>query len=257
MRNLIKEVLKEELNKNLITEGKGDFIAKTKDLATKNMEKYKIPASITMAQAALESGWGRSLLPSKYNNYFGVKCHGASNCISLKDADGNLSEWRVYSDIGDSFDDHGKFLTKNQRYQELFNLPITDYKSWAEGLQRLNYAGDSTTYADKLIKTIEANDFNQLDVTKQKEKPKPKDSVIGKKAYPKKSNGYVNVREGAYVDSGYFDNLITKVDYPLLVGIVKNKKFDNELNIWYYIKLDNPVDGYKYGWVRYDVVDLI
>ena len=94
-------------------------------------------------------------------------------------------------------------------------------------------------------------------MTKEKEKPKPKDSVIGKKAYPKKSNGYVNVREGAYVDSGYFDNLITKVDYPLLVGIVKNKKFDNELNIWYYIKLDNPVDGYKYGWVRYDVVDLI
>ena len=255
MRNLIKQILKEELNRNLIVEGKSDFISKTKNLAIDNMDKYNVPASITMAQAALESGWGRSLLPSKYNNYFGVKCHNAPNCVSLKDANGDLSDWRVYDSIASSFEDHGKFLTNNQRYSELFKLPLTDYKSWAQGLQRLNYAGDSTTYADKLIRTIEANDFNLLDV--KKEKPKPKETIIGKKAYPKKSNGYVNVREGAYVDSGVFDNLITKIDYPNLVGVVKNKKLDKELNMWYYVKLDVPTEDHQYGWVRFDVVDLI
>lgn len=255
MRKLIKQILKEELNKNLITEGKGDFIAKTKDLALKNMDTYKIPASITMAQAALESGWGRSLLPSKYNNYFGVKCHNASNCVSLKDADGNLAEWRSYDSIADSFDDHGKFLTSNQRYSELFSLPITDYQSWAEGLQRLNYAGNSTTYADKLIRTIEANDFNLLDMSKTKQKPKTP-NVVGKKVYPKKSNGYVNVREGAYVDSGFFDNLMTRIEYPSLVGVVEGKKLDDKSNMWYYVRLEKHVDDYRYGWVRSDVVDL-
>ena len=39
------------------------------------MHKYKIPASITLAQGVLESGNGRSQLASKSNNHFGIKCH--------------------------------------------------------------------------------------------------------------------------------------------------------------------------------------
>ena len=51
------------------------YIDKYKDIAIKQMHKYKIPASITLAQACLESGDGNSSLARKANNHFGIKCH--------------------------------------------------------------------------------------------------------------------------------------------------------------------------------------
>jgi peptidoglycan hydrolase-like protein with peptidoglycan-binding domain len=116
--------------------------------------KYGIPASITMAQAALESGWGKSELAYKYNNYFGVKCVGSNNCIELIASDGKPAKWRVYDNMLDSFDDHSKVL-KGSRYSKAFTYPISDYENWAIAIQDGRYAGISTTYADTLIKLIE------------------------------------------------------------------------------------------------------
>ena len=116
--------------------------------------KYGIPASITMAQCALESGWGKSELAYKYNNYFGVKCGGFANCIELIASDGNPAEWRVYDNILDSFEDHSKVL-KAARYAAAFEYPVSDYENWAIAIQDGGYAGASTTYADSLIKLIE------------------------------------------------------------------------------------------------------
>ena len=44
-------------------------------LAVKQQEKYRIPASITLAQGLLESGAGQSDLARRSNNHFGIKCH--------------------------------------------------------------------------------------------------------------------------------------------------------------------------------------
>ena len=52
-----------------------EYIAKYKDEAIYQMIKYKIPASITLAQGILESGDGNSELAKKSNNHFGIKCH--------------------------------------------------------------------------------------------------------------------------------------------------------------------------------------
>ena len=51
------------------------YIAKYKDEAIYHMKKYKIPASIKLAQGILESGDGNSELAKKSNNHFGIKCH--------------------------------------------------------------------------------------------------------------------------------------------------------------------------------------
>ena len=42
--------------------------------AVEEMEKYKIPASITLAQGLLETGGGQSILAQQGNNHFGIKC---------------------------------------------------------------------------------------------------------------------------------------------------------------------------------------
>ncbi|MDO4802125.1 MAG: glucosaminidase domain-containing protein, partial [Prevotellaceae bacterium] len=51
-----------------------EFIEKYKNIAIEQMDKYHIPASITMAQGLLESGAGRSELARKANNHVGIKC---------------------------------------------------------------------------------------------------------------------------------------------------------------------------------------
>jgi len=51
------------------------YINQYKDLAIEQMLRYRIPASITLAQGLLESGAGQSSLAKKSNNHFGIKCH--------------------------------------------------------------------------------------------------------------------------------------------------------------------------------------
>ena len=53
-----------------------EYIHKYKDLAVDEMKRYRIPASITLAQGLLESGAGKSALSRKSNNHFGIKCGG-------------------------------------------------------------------------------------------------------------------------------------------------------------------------------------
>ena len=57
------------------------YIDTYKDLAIRHQKKYKIPASITLAQGLLESGAGRGTLARKSNNHFGIKCHNKWNCM--------------------------------------------------------------------------------------------------------------------------------------------------------------------------------
>jgi flagellum-specific peptidoglycan hydrolase FlgJ len=51
------------------------YIDKWSGVAVEQMQRYKIPASITLAQGLLESGAGQSELARKGNNHFGIKCH--------------------------------------------------------------------------------------------------------------------------------------------------------------------------------------
>ena len=140
-----------------------DYIDKYTDIAMKEMVKYKVPASITLAQGILESGNGKSKLATKGNNHFGIKCHSDWKGKTMRQDDDAPQEcFRVYKDAEESYRDHSEFLKKSPRYASLFELKITDYKAWAKGLKKAGYA-TLPTYANVLINLIETYDLQKYD----------------------------------------------------------------------------------------------
>ena len=132
-----------------------DYIDMYSFISVTHMKKYNIPASITLAQGILESGAGMSELTKRSNNHFGIKCHRDWNGGKVYAKDDTPNDcFRQYRKAEDSFEDHSLFLVNGIRYSFLFSLSPTDYKGWAEGLQKSGYATDRA-YANKLIKLIE------------------------------------------------------------------------------------------------------
>lgn len=141
-----------------------DYINKYKDIAIREMQEYKIPASITLAQGILESGNGNSELSKKSNNHFGIKCHNDwTGGRTYHDDDEKGECFRVYESPADSYRDHSLFLATKSRYASLFELEITDYKAWAKGLKQAGYA-TSPVYANVLINLIETYELTQYDI---------------------------------------------------------------------------------------------
>lgn len=138
-----------------------------------------VPASITLAQAAIESGWGKHHI-GKANNYFGIKAFNASNgtvntgSIAKNYVDVRTREhlhgediiitdhFRKYDNMTDSFTDHGLFLRQNNRYhQALENYAQTgNADDFAHGLQAAGYATDPN-YAHLLIKVMKKYNLYQ------------------------------------------------------------------------------------------------
>lgn len=140
-----------------------DYIDKYSDLAIKEMKRTGVPASITLAQGILESNAGQSVLTTKGNNHFGIKCHNDWRGKTMKMDDNAPKEcFRVYPNAEASFRDHSDFLRSRDRYKSLFELKQTDYKGWARGLKKAGYATDPG-YADKLITLIEDYELYRFD----------------------------------------------------------------------------------------------
>lgn len=134
-----------------------------KDLAVFEMKRSGVPASITLAQGALESGDGNSRLARSGNNHFGIKCHNDWNGKRIYEDDDRKNEcFRKYRTVEDSYRDHSDYLRSKSRYAFLFDLRITDYKGWARGLKKAGYA-TSPTYAQVLIKIIEEYNLDRYD----------------------------------------------------------------------------------------------
>ena len=129
------------------------YIEKYAPVAIEQMQRYHIPASITLAQGLLESAAGKSYLAKNGNNHFGIKCHDWQGRKQYRDDDATNECFRSYNSARESYEDHSKFLQK-PRYARLFTYSQTDYKSWAHGLKACGYA-TSPTYAQSLISIIE------------------------------------------------------------------------------------------------------
>jgi len=146
------------------------YVQTYKDLAIKEMKRSGIPASITLGQGLLESGYGQSSLARKANNHFGIKCkvEWTGSTYYHKDDDydknGKLKKscFRSYDSAEQSYIDHTEFLVHRDRYRELFDYAHTDYVSWAKGLKKCGYA-TNPRYADMLISTIERFGLYQYD----------------------------------------------------------------------------------------------
>ncbi len=140
---------------------RSEYISTWKDEAILQMREHGIPASITLAQAILESGDGNSDLASKSNNHFGIKCHDWTGKKVYHDDDKRHECFRKYQTAHESFEDHSLFL-KRSRYAFLYDYKVTDYKSWAKGLKKAGYA-TNPKYPDLLIRLIEENNLTQYD----------------------------------------------------------------------------------------------
>ncbi len=156
-----------------------DFIEKIGALARRDMENTKVLASLTIAQAILESGWGESGLTKKANALFGIK---ASSSWSGKIYNANTKEcydgvnfttikagFRAYDSLEESIADHSRLLTSLSRYKKV--IGETDYKKACKEIRRAGYATDPS-YANKLIGIIEAYDLTRFDLCGEIKKSK-------------------------------------------------------------------------------------
>ncbi|HEX2938920.1 MAG TPA: glucosaminidase domain-containing protein [Ruminiclostridium sp.] len=146
-----------------------DFIAKIKDAAVEQMKKSDILASLTIAQAILESGWGEH---APGFNLFGIKANGwkgKTQTFSTREyVNGKYVTvnglFRTYNSWDESIADHTAFLTSDKRYQNLIGQK--DYKTACCLVGSDGYAS-SPTYAQSLIKLIEDYRLYQYDTAEK------------------------------------------------------------------------------------------
>lgn len=140
------------------------YIERYESLAVEQMQRYGIPASITLAQGLLESAAGQSTLARKANNHFGIKTGGAwKGPYVVRDDDSAGEHFRAYRNVHESYEDHSLFLRNRKRYASLFTLSPTDYRGWAKGLKAAGYA-TNPHYAQRLIDLIERYGLHRYDL---------------------------------------------------------------------------------------------
>ena len=127
-------------------------------LAQETQEKYGVPAYVTLAQYATESGYGKSWLARNANNYFGMT--GSYNGQKVYKTD---RYWRKYSSMEESFNDHGRLLSSG-RYAQA-TKGVTSADAYIDAIQPI-YApeSDGNQGIAKLWKTIiKQNNLTQYD----------------------------------------------------------------------------------------------
>jgi len=175
-----------------------DYIDTFSEVAQLEMKAYGIPASITLAQGLLESGFGKGELARKTNNHFGIKCHtGWKGDYDFHDDDEKGECFRKYNHPMYSYRDHSKFLTGRSRYAFLFEYRNTDYKKWAHGLRKAGYATDKR-YPQKLISLIEKYELSKFDkaIAKTIDGKKKEMVTDEKRVVAAKENSVHKVKEG-------------------------------------------------------------
>jgi len=159
---------------NLKDEFKLEFINRMYPQATEIYNKYGVLPSITISQAILESGWGKSELSTKANNLFGIK---ADNSWGGKKIKMNTSEYyskkiedyfRVYNSTEDSIKDYGEFLKNNKRYKQNGVFNTTHYLEQARAIEKAGYSTvendkGEQIYSKLLIDLIQEQNLQLLD----------------------------------------------------------------------------------------------
>jgi flagellum-specific peptidoglycan hydrolase FlgJ len=137
------------------------YIAQYKTIAMKEMKRTGVPASITLAQAILESNSGESNLAKNHNNHFGIKCKSDwTGAKAYQDDDAKQECFRAYDNAEVSFKDHSNFLKNRPNYVDLFLLDPVDDTAWAYGLKKAGYA-TASDYPKKLLKIIDDYELAQ------------------------------------------------------------------------------------------------
>jgi flagellar protein FlgJ len=149
-----------------------DFLDAAAQAARQARAATGVPASVTVAQAILESDWGRSALARNANNYFGIKAIGTLGDdgvvwmpTSEFDDSGQLyqtmSAFRAYKSLADSIADYDRLLGSSSRYASAMQV-ANDPKQFARQIALDGYSTDPA-YADKVIALMDRYNLYQLD----------------------------------------------------------------------------------------------
>jgi flagellum-specific peptidoglycan hydrolase FlgJ len=146
--------------------------------AQQGWRQYGVPPSVTIAQAILESGWGRSGLAVNHRNYFGIKCQSgrygtlANGCYTYRTQEctkagkcfTTTGAFRTYATMAHSFRDHGNFLRVNSRYKPAFSYTRNANKFiWT--VWKAGYATDPNYYT-KITGIMASHKLYQYDTWK-------------------------------------------------------------------------------------------
>lgn len=128
-----------------------EFIESYHDKAMQHQRKYGIPASVTLAQMAYESNWGRSELARVGKNYFGVKCSrqwlAEGRPYSLYDDDEQNEKFCNYESAYESMEHHAHILM-GKNYESCRKYSQTDYHGWLMALKKAGYATNPSYVKD-------------------------------------------------------------------------------------------------------------
>ncbi|MFI5915116.1 sporangiospore maturation cell wall hydrolase GsmA [Dactylosporangium sp. NPDC051541] len=152
----------------------GEFIAAAVPGAQQSRREHGVPASVTLAQAILESGWGKSALSTFDKNFFGMKCNGQGNyatgcrthdtseCTTAGQCFPTQASFRTYTSAADSFRDHGATLASLARYNVAFQFKNDPNRFVAE-MHKAGYATDPQ-YTVKLTNVMAKYNLYQYDI---------------------------------------------------------------------------------------------
>lgn len=137
------------------------YIELYKEQACEQMRRYGIPASVTLAQAIIESANGQSMLSHEANNHFGIK-GDYNGAYVLANDDKPNERFKKYDSVGQSYEDHSKVLMTDRYTKHTSGLAHDDYRGWAEAIKKGGYA-TSSSYVNTICSIIEKNNLQQLD----------------------------------------------------------------------------------------------
>lgn len=159
------------------------FISTMGPIAQEDYHKSGVLASVTMAQAILESGWGKSALAKSANNMFGMKTNLSGNTWAGSTWDGcsaiNIltgeeysgkhvtiqAAFRKYSSVAQSVADHSAYLVNAKNGLTKRYAGLTDTKNYYEQLTIIKKGGYATSsnYVSQLSALITKYNLTQFD----------------------------------------------------------------------------------------------
>lgn len=150
-----------------------DFVRRLRGAATRAASALGVAPGVLLAQAALESGWGRHIPEARdgrsSHNLFGIKAgpawKGPTVEVDTKEyRNGRMvterASFRAYESFGDSFADYVNFLRSNPRYQDAL-AKTHSASGFMHGLQKAGYATDPR-YAAKVTAVMRGAAFDGL-----------------------------------------------------------------------------------------------
>lgn len=145
-----------------MTSAEEDFINNVAAPAQAGQQQYGVPASVTIAQSCLETGWGASVPPGS-NNYFGIKAVAGQPFVTAGTFEyiagtrtPEPGDFAAYPTVEAGFVAHGKLLSEDPRYAPAM-AERSDPAEFCTQLQACGYS-TSPTYAETLTELI--NEFN-------------------------------------------------------------------------------------------------